>query len=49
MVQAETEMRERARDLRRAGRTCDGIVAELGVSKIGVAPGARPAGAPDTA
>ncbi|PJE95697.1 hypothetical protein CUT44_22325 [Streptomyces carminius] len=36
MVQAKTEMRERARALRRAGRTYDEIVAELGVAKSSV-------------
>ncbi|MGY1454213.1 hypothetical protein [Streptomyces sp. SS8] len=36
MVQAKTEMKERARALRRAGRTYDEIVAELGVSKSSV-------------
>jgi hypothetical protein len=36
MVRAKTEMRERARALRRAGRTYDEIVAELGVSKSSV-------------
>jgi len=36
MVQAKTELRERARALRRAGRTYDEIVAELGVSKSSV-------------
>ncbi|CAL9437314.1 hypothetical protein SUDANB106_02199 [Streptomyces sp. enrichment culture] len=36
MVRAKTEMKERARALRRAGRTYDEIVAELGVSKSSV-------------
>ncbi|HEX5568996.1 MAG TPA: hypothetical protein VFY14_19090 [Streptomyces sp.] len=36
MVQAKTELKERARALRRAGRTYDEIVAELGVSKSSV-------------
>ncbi|WFB07710.1 hypothetical protein LRS74_12085 [Streptomyces sp. LX-29] len=36
MVQAKTEMRARARELRRAGRTYDEIVAELGVAKSSV-------------
>ncbi|QPP08459.1 hypothetical protein G4Z16_20965 [Streptomyces bathyalis] len=36
MVQAKTELRTRARELRRAGRTYDEIVAELGVSKSSV-------------
>ncbi|MEE1938518.1 hypothetical protein V1L54_03665 [Streptomyces sp. TRM 70361] len=36
MVQAKTELRERARALRRAGRTYDEIVAELGVAKSSV-------------
>ncbi|MFI9239484.1 hypothetical protein [Streptomyces sp. NPDC053079] len=36
MVQAKTDMRARARELRRAGRTYDEIVAELGVAKSSV-------------
>lgn len=36
MVQAKTELKARARELRRAGRTYDEIVAELGVSKSSV-------------
>ncbi|WP_449477957.1 hypothetical protein [Streptomyces abikoensis] len=36
MVQAKTELQQRARELRRAGRTYDEIVAELGVSKSSV-------------
>ncbi|GAA2456146.1 hypothetical protein [Streptomyces macrosporus] len=36
MVRAKTELRERARELRRAGRTYDEITAELGVSKSSV-------------
>lgn len=36
MVRAKVELRERARELRRAGRTYDEIVAELGVSKSSV-------------
>ncbi|PHQ51366.1 hypothetical protein BLA24_15925 [Streptomyces cinnamoneus] len=36
MVHAKTDMRARARELRRAGRTYDEIVAELGVSKSSV-------------
>ncbi|MFI1255670.1 hypothetical protein ACH4U6_18090 [Streptomyces netropsis] len=33
MVQAKTDMKARTRELRRAGKTYDEIVAELGVSK----------------
>ncbi|MEU3354939.1 hypothetical protein [Streptomyces sp. NPDC037389] len=36
MVQAKTDMRARARELRLAGRTYDEIVAELGVAKSSV-------------
>ncbi|MGK5547869.1 hypothetical protein ACSNOH_24470 [Streptomyces sp. URMC 127] len=36
MAQAKTELQHRARELRRAGRTYDEIVAELGVSKSSV-------------
>ncbi|WP_424892064.1 hypothetical protein [Streptomyces sp. XH2] len=36
MVQAKTELQSRARELRRAGKTYDEIVAELGVSKSSV-------------
>ncbi|MBZ6476077.1 hypothetical protein K9U14_22310 [Streptomyces griseocarneus] len=36
MVQAKTDMRARARELRLAGKTYDEIVAELGVSKSSV-------------
>ncbi|MEU5049491.1 hypothetical protein [Streptomyces sp. NPDC021096] len=36
MVQAKTDMQARARELRRAGRTYDEIVAELGVAKSSV-------------
>ncbi|GAA2385286.1 hypothetical protein GCM10010420_04590 [Streptomyces glaucosporus] len=36
MVRAKTELRERARELRRAGRTYDEIAAELEVSKSSV-------------
>ncbi|MEV4870206.1 hypothetical protein [Streptomyces syringium] len=36
MVQAKTDMKARARELRRAGKTYDEIVAELGVSKSSV-------------
>ncbi|MFH8789473.1 hypothetical protein [Streptomyces roseoverticillatus] len=36
MTQAKTELQSRARELRRAGRTYDEIVAELGVSKSSV-------------
>ncbi|GHF64174.1 hypothetical protein GCM10010218_52060 [Streptomyces mashuensis] len=36
MVQAKPEMRDRARELRRAGKTYDEIVAELGVAKSSV-------------
>lgn len=36
MVQAKTQLKARARELRRAGRTYDEIVAELGVSKSSV-------------
>ncbi|MFP8959887.1 hypothetical protein ACLIYP_04820 [Streptomyces nanhaiensis] len=41
MVRAKKEMKERARALRRAGRTYDEIVAELGVSKSSVSLWAR--------
>ncbi|MGH3324094.1 MAG: hypothetical protein ACRDOV_06655, partial [Streptomyces sp.] len=36
MVQAKTELKARARELRRAGKTYDEIVAELGVAKSSV-------------
>ncbi|MFF5129881.1 hypothetical protein ACFY41_23455 [Streptomyces syringium] len=48
MVQVKTDMKARARELRRAGKTYDEIVAELGVSKgpgRGVASASRRASA----
>jgi transcriptional regulator with XRE-family HTH domain len=36
MARAKTELMERARELRRAGKTYDEITAELGVSKSSV-------------
>ncbi|MER5969313.1 hypothetical protein ABT112_06155 [Streptomyces sp. NPDC002055] len=47
MVQAKTELRERARELRRAGETYDAIAARLGVSKSSVSLWVRDLPKPD--
>ncbi|WP_432096628.1 hypothetical protein [Streptomyces sp. bgisy100] len=47
MVQAKTELRERARELRRAGETYDVIAARLGVSKSSVSLWVRDLPRPD--
>ncbi|GGX77272.1 hypothetical protein GCM10010324_23460 [Streptomyces hiroshimensis] len=47
MTQAKTELQSRARELRRAGRTYDEIVAELGVSKSSVSLWVRDLPKPD--
>ncbi|MDT3397590.1 hypothetical protein RKE29_13170 [Streptomyces sp. B1866] len=48
MVQAKPELKARARELRRAGKTYDEIVTELGVSKSSVSPWVRDLPKPPT-